>query len=93
MASLTIHCPGCETLLELETLTVTGLKTMEGAWRCARQCIGFWHQHQVPNHPVAEVTKHRARDEADQALMLAARARCSWSGTLVVLVEEEVVHD
>lgn len=87
MSSLTIHCPGCETLMELETLIIKG-----DDWRCSRQCIGFKHMHRVSDHSVVEVTKHRARDAADQTVRLAARARCSWSGAFVVLADEEVVH-
>lgn len=86
MASLPIHCPGCHALIELETIIETG------DWRCARGCIGFWCQHRVPNHPVAEFTKYRVRDDADQTLVIASRAQCSWSGMLVGLIEEGAVR-
>jgi hypothetical protein len=91
VASLTIHCPGCETLLELE-ISVVALDD----WRCVRRCIGFAHVHRLSDHPVTEVTKHWILlppvSAGDPAVRLEARARCSWSGALVVLTDEEEVR-
>lgn len=82
MGNSSILCPGCGVLVELKILIIK-----DDGRRCARQCIVFAHRHQIPNHHVVEVTTHESRDAADQVVMLDARALCSWSGALVILVD------